>query len=235
MWTRELLKTNAKTVLARSYWRTFLVCLAASVLTGKANDEFTIHLDEEHLDGLLGFLARTAALVAMLAALAWTIFGANVLIVGWKRYMMENRLGDSPFDTLFSAFGGPHYTNVVKGMLWMNVKIFLYSLLFVVPGIIKSYEYYFVPYLLAENPQMSHERAMSLSTWMTEGEKMNIFVLELSFIGWHLLGALAFGIGNFFVIPYEEATKAELYAAMRAKAFHLGLTDEVELGGFIRY
>lgn len=235
MWTRELLKTNAKTVLSRSYWRTFLVCLAASLLTGDVLSEITVNLDEQSLSGFAALLAGTGALVLMLLALGWAVFGANVITVGQKRYMMENRLGESPFDTLFSAFHGESYWNVVKGMLLTNVKIFLYSLLLVVPGIIKSYEYTFVPYLLAENPQMSPARAMELSGQMTDGEKWNIFVLDLSFIGWNLLGALALGLGGYFVTPYVEATRAELYAAMRAKVFAMGLSDEYELGGFIRY
>ena len=168
------------------------------------------------------------------AALAWSIFGANPIIVGWKRYMMESRLGKCPFDTLFSAFSHD-YTNVVKVMFLKELRVFLYSLLLVIPGIIKSYELYLVPYLLAENPQMEADRAMELSTLLMEGEKWNVFVLELSFFGWHLLGSLAFGLGHFFVIPYEQATYAELYAAMRAKAFALGYSDQQELSDFIRY
>ena len=234
MWTNDLLKNNAKQVLRRNYWSVFAVCLAASLLTGDLENKINVNVDAEHLHGLAGFLVSTSALLVAIAALAWGIFGANVISVGWKRYMMENRVGQSPFDTLFSVFGAPGYGNVVKGMLLRNIKIFLYSLLFAIPGIIKHYQYYFVPYLLAENPQMQPDRAMQLSTQMTDGEKMNIFVLELSFSGWHILGGMLV-IGGFFVTPYVEATMAELYAAMRAKAFALGRSDKMELSGFVRY
>lgn len=233
MWTRELLKNNAKAVLRRTYWRSFLVCLVAGLLTGRLLN-LTSRLQADDLHGLLGLLAGLLGLVLGLAALAWSIFGVTALTVGWKRYMMESRLGNSPFDTLFSGF---HigYMNSVKVMVWYGVQVFLYTLLLVVPGIIKSYEYCLVPYLLAENPYLEPRRALELSKLMTDGEKWNIFVLQLSFIGWFILGSLAFGLGNLFVTPYYEAAFAELYAALRAKAFSLGYTDEHELGGFVKH
>jgi uncharacterized membrane protein len=143
-------------------------------------------------------------------------------------------VGKPPFETLFAGFG-PQYKNLVKGQFYANLRIFLFTLLLIIPGIIKSYEYFFVPYLLAENPSMAPARAAALSRQMADSEKWNIFVLQLSFLGWFILGALTFGIGRFFVEPYYQATMAELYAAMRAKAFALGYTDAQELGDFIRY
>ncbi|MBQ7858521.1 MAG: DUF975 family protein [Faecalibacterium sp.] len=239
MWTRELLKTNAKRVLQHNYWRTFLVCLAAGVLTGAYNngEKVTEEIVAEgggFLAGLAAVIVAILAIVIALVALGWGILGANVLQVGWKRYMMENRLGDAPFDTLFSGFHGS-YWNIVKAMFFTNLKIVLYCLCFIVPGIIKAYEFYFVGYLLAENPDMEPARAQQLSTLMTDGEKWNIFILECSFFGWNMLSLVTFGISALFVSPYYEATMAELYAAMRAKAFALGYTDEQELGGFIQH
>jgi len=238
MWTRELLKTNAKRALQHNYWRTFLVCLAAGVLTGAhSNDErITYEMTAEGglISGLAAALLALIAVVAAVVAFCWLFLGANVLIVGWKRYMMENRVGNAPFDTLFSGFHSG-YRNIVKTMFFTQLKIFLCTLALIVPGLIKEFEYYFVPYLLAENPQMDSERAQQLSTLMTDGEKWNIFVLELSFLGWHLLSTVTFGLSALFVSPYREATLAELYAAMRAKAFALGYTDEQELGGFIQH
>lgn len=234
MWTRELLKSNAKNVLSHRYWRTFLVCLAAGILTGSIGTRFTLEWNADDLPVFIGLLAGILGVILGIFALAWSIFCANVLTVGWKRYMMESRVGDSPFDTLFSAFSSG-YGNVVKAMFLRSLHIFLYGLLLVIPGIIKSYEYGMVPYLLAENPQMEPHRAMELSKLMTDGEKWNIFVLDLSFFGWNLLNAITAGFASLFIAPYYEATFAELYAALRAKAFALGYTDSKELGDFIRY
>ena len=107
-----------------------------------------------------------------------------------------------------------------------------YSKLFIIPGIIKSYEYCMVPYILAENPQISCERAFELSRQMTKGEKWKIFVLGLSFIGWVIVGMLCCCVGQFFVQPYIEATYAELYQVMREKAHGLGFSDYSELPVF---
>ena len=113
-----------------------------------------------------------------------------------------------------------------------ELYIFLWALLFIIPGIVKSYEYYMVPYILAENPNISSARAFELSRIMTNGEKWNIFVLELSFMGWQILGMLACCIGTYFVLPYMDSTFAELYEAMRAKVFDMGVTGEDELCNF---
>ena len=157
------------------------------------------------------------------------------MVVGSRRYFMESRLGESPFGTLFSAFGGPHYLNVVFVQFMKSLFIFLWSLLFIIPGIVKAYQYRMVDYLLAENPSMDYHRALELSRQTTAGEKWDMFVLDLSFIGWFWLGALALGIGVLFVAPYYEATWAEFYAAMRAKTFASNMADETELGDFYRH
>lgn len=107
----------------------------------------------------------------------------------------------------------------------------LWSLLFIIPGIVKSLAWSQVPYLLAENPGMSGKRARELSDQMTMGHKWDLFVLGLSFIGWNLLGALACGVGVLFVAPYVQATYAEAYAFLRAQALEKGLALPGEFPG----
>lgn len=117
-------------------------------------------------------------------------------------------------------------------MFLMELYTGLWGLLFVIPGIIKHYEYFFVPYLLSENPAMETKRAFELSKEMSNGRKWDIFVMELSFFGWYLLGALCCGIGVFFVSPYYEASMAELYAASRAYVLQNGIAGTMELFGY---
>ena len=117
-------------------------------------------------------------------------------------------------------------------MFLLNLKILLWSFLFIIPGIIKSYEYYMVPYILSENPKISSKRAFEISKEMTDREKFDIFWLSLSFFGWYLLGSLTCGIGNLFVEPYIQATFAELYQVEREKAHSNGFSDFTELPGF---
>ncbi len=178
------------------------------------------------------FLVVLGFMVGLVISFGWSAFIAGPVIVGKNRYFMEHRAFDSKFERLFWSFRSGRYMNVVKIMFWRDVKIFLWSLLFVIPGIIKSYEYCMVPYILAENPRISSERAFELSKRMTRGEKWKIFVLQLSFIGWYLIGAVCCCVGGVFVDPYFEATFAELYQVMREKAHGLGFADYNDLPGF---
>ena len=88
-------------------------------------------------------------------------------------------------------------------------------MLFVIPGIIKAYEYRMIPFILAENPDIKMEDAFALSKRMMDNEKLNAFVLDISFIGWMILGALSCGIFHiFYVNPYYQLTNAELYLVL---------------------
>lgn len=107
-------------------------------------------------------------------------------------------------------------------MLVSKVYIFLWSLLLIIPGIIKAYAYRMVPYILADNPNIGVNEAITLSNEMTRGHKFDMFVLDLSFIGWYILGSIALGIGVLFVMPYENATNAELYLVLRKEALRNG-------------
>ena len=103
-------------------------------------------------------------------------------------------------------------------MLLMSLFIFLWSLLLVIPGIYKAYEYRMIPYLLAEDSNLSFSEAKRLSSAMMYGEKWDAFVLDLSFILWHALSSITWGlVGIFWVNPYIQYTNAELYKAVRTK------------------
>lgn len=252
MWTRALLKANAKTVLRRSYWKVFVMCLISSILIGEIDLNFNLfsHSADSReviarISNVLGgdlltiitgtvfaMMGVLALILILVAALCWVILFTPIIEVGRCRYMIENRVQDASLGTLFSGFT-TNYWNLVSGMFYVNLRIVLYTLLLIIPGVIKSYQYTFVPYLLAENPDLDAARAAEISTIMSDGEKWNIFVLDLSFIGWNLLGSLLFGIGSLFVTPYYQATKAELYAAMRAKVLASGYVTEAELSGQI--
>jgi uncharacterized membrane protein len=150
--------------------------------------------------------------------------------VGQNRFYLQNRLGLGDVGTLFSAFK-PGYMNVVKTVFIKNIYIVLWSMLFLIPGIIKTFEYFMVEYILAENPHMDSARAIEISRQMTQGQKMDMFILGLSFIGWILLSVMSCGIGFLFLTPYMEATYAELYTVLREKAILEGTVSIEELTG----
>ena len=108
--------------------------------------------------------------------------------------------------------------DIIKAMLYKGVLNFLWYLLLIIPGIVKSYAYMMVPYILAENPNIGYKRALELSDQMTYGHKLNIFVLRLSFFGWYFLGVMCCCVGVIFVVPYENATMAELYLVLKGQA-----------------
>lgn len=182
---------------------------------------------------IMSSLILVSIIVAVvILSCGWSAFVADPLTVGKNRYYMEHRAFPTTWTKLFYSFRTGRYFNIVKIMFLMRIKIFLWSLLFIIPGIIKSYEYYMIPYILAENPQITTERAFELSRKMTKGEKLHIFGLELSFIGWHILGILCCCVGGYFLDPYIHATFAELYEVMREKAHGTEISDYAELPGF---
>lgn len=160
----------------------------------------------------IGFLVLAVVIVVSLITLVFSIFVGNVLEVGGRKFYIENMYSNPGAGRLGFGFSCGYYRNVVKVMFLKQFFIFLWSLLLVIPGIIKAYEYYMVPYLLAEYPDMSWSEAAARSRDMMYGNKWNTFVLELSFLPWELLSAITWGIaGVLFVNPYVDATKAELY------------------------
>ena len=119
----------------------------------------------------------------------------------------------------FQSFG-----RTVLCFLLMNIFIFLWTLLFIVPGIIKSYAYSMTRFILTENPNVTSRQAIDLSQDIMRGHKGKLFVLHLSFIGWHLLGLLTCGLlGVFFTNPYLQLTEAVFYQDVKADAIARGV------------
>ena len=131
--------------------------------------------------------------------------------VGRARFFLRGFEDDVRVSNLVSTFNSREYWKIVKTQFLRGFFNFLWYLLLIIPGIIKSYEYSMVPYILAEEPNLDSSEIITRSRDMTDGHKFDMFVLQLSFIGWNILGALLFGIGIIFVTPYKEATYAQLY------------------------
>ena len=218
MWNRQQVKEQAKQIMKRNYWKMFVVTLLAGTLSGekttiieKVQDFASNNLSYDAQPIFYSFIS-----VASILGILYTIFIGNVIVVGKNGYFIKNHDENSELSEIFSGFKG-NYFNVVKIMFLMDLKTLLWLFLFIVPGVIKAYEYSMIPYLLAENPNLSASQAFSLSKQMTTGQKMDLFVLDLSFLGWIILGALCCGIGLLFVQPYPEATKAEVYLILKQR------------------
>ena len=109
-----------------------------------------------------------------------------------------------------------NYWHKVWTMLWMSILIGLWSLLLLIPGIIKAFSYAMTPYIIEEYPELSSTEAIHRSRMMMRGHKFDLFWLELSFIGWGFLCLLTAGIGFFWLIPYMETSIAAFYEEVKA-------------------
>lgn len=238
MWNRCQLKENAKAVLRVSYWKAFLVSFILVLITNNGIASF--NYNQNDFDGFSPAIERFLSLpvVAMLIGMLFSLTIASFLIsifvlgpleVGAQHYFLESTQMRFRLENITRGFTGGKYRNVVMTMLLRNIYIFLWSLLLLIPGIIKSYSYAMVPFLLAENPGIPPSRAIEMSMAMTEGHKWRMFVLTLSFIGWFLLGTLALGVGILFVFPYYDTTQAELYVALRTIALDKRIISLAEL------
>ena len=224
MWTRSELKEKAKAYVKRSYWPLVLVSLILAVITGgfsnggnSGRDYSTdwsggvdggdiasritgniTGIDWALVGGIMAIAAVFAVAVIAIAVIV-SIFVLNPIEVGCRRYFIEAAYGEvtmKNISVLVMSFKDGKYGNIVKTMFLKGLYQFLWSLLLIVPGIVKSYEYRMIPYILAENPDVTTEEAFRLSKEMMDGEKWETFVLDLSFIGWALVAGITCGIAG---------------------------------------
>ena len=223
MWTRAMLKTNARAALKKNYVNVVIASLIFAFISGafgsssagnRGASSFTAGNLSKDFISFLTMILGIIIIIGIIGILL-TIFVFNPLKVGVQKFFIENHYSNSGLSSLLWAFK-TNYSNTVKTMFLMQVYLFLWSLLFAIPGIIKSYSYRLVPYILADNPDMNSDDAITLSREMMNGQKLEVFVLDLSFFLWWILSSITFNIvGILYVFPYIYATDAELYLAIK--------------------
>jgi len=240
MWTRRELKERAKNVLRGNYWKAFLISLVILIAGGEGGGGSSVGGNSGRNNGYGGYgsffygmdyeqiiamvlLTLAGAFILILFILALRVFLGYPLEVGGRRYFVQSAQYFDNRGCFRFAFDGRHYLAIVGSMFLKGLQNFLWFLLFIIPGIVKAYAYSMVPYILADNPNIGARKAIRLSNQMTYGYKFDMFILDLSFIGWKLLGLLALVIGVLFVQPYVDATKAELYLVLRKNALDKGI------------
>lgn len=245
-WNRPHFKATGKGIFLSHYWPFVGAVVLTLVLSGNAVilqlNQWSNELMDflwtmgvipppdwlvtlERYTGLFPSLSLGAALVIALL-LAWPYE------VGLCRFLLEHSAGKkAPFSRVGFGFQN-NYGNVVLTQFMRALFTFLWSLLLIIPGIIRGIGYFAVPYILAENPNLSWRRTIQLSLSMTDGYKWRIFVFQLSYLGWYILDALTLGIlGVFFVSPYYYAAQTEVYRFLRERALAEGLATPEELPG----
>ncbi len=182
---RSELKMRAKQSLAGN-WGTAIIVMIVYML----------------VNSLLGSTG-IGALVTGLVGVGYVSFYLSIL-----------RAKGASLESCISAITDNIGTKFVSTLL-VSLYTFLWSLLFVIPGIVKGYAYAMTPYILIDRPELSATEAIDESQKMMDGHKMDLFILELSFIGWILLSMVTCGIAIFYVEPYMSATRAAFYLELK--------------------
>ena len=178
--------------------------------SGSTNDE--IPLVAMIVIGLIVFII---SLFIMAIGLAVRYLLLVPFEYGCRKFFRKNLDEPAKLSNIVYVFDS-HYKNVIKTAFMTDLFIYLWSLLFIIPGIIKTYEYRLVPYIVSENPTISFKEAQAESAKLMKGNKWKSFILDLSFIGWDLLSLCTFGLLEiFFVGPYKASTDAALYESLK--------------------
>lgn len=238
MWSRAELKEKAKKVLREIYWSALGISIVIALAgggngwggrsSGSRSSRNSYHWNIDN-GRFINWTVISIALIVIAIIIAFRVFIGYALEVGGRRYFVQSAQYRDNKGCFGFGFDQENYMGIVKTMLVTSILIFLWTLLLIIPGIIKAYAYRMVPYILADNPNIGVREAIALSSEMTRGHKFDMFVLDLSFIGWYLLGALALGIGMIFVMPYENATNAELYLVLRKNALENNMCSREDL------
>ncbi len=156
--------------------------------------------------------------IALLINFIVTVLIWNPLEVGCKKFFIQCEYGTAEIKSIWSTLNKADRNHIGWVMFLRTLFINLWTMVFIIPGIVKQYEYMMVPFLLAEDPQIDRKKAFRKSREMMKGNKWAAFVLDLSFIGWSLLGIMTLGLLNvFFTGPYQYLTQAQLYFRLKER------------------
>lgn len=200
---------NAALAALKGRWAPAVVCTIVFLLASSVLSVFSVLLDVENQQ--FSFI-----LIASLCSIVVSVFLYSPLTVGYYNTMKEvYTRGEEKMTASMFRIG---YGNVIRnglGMLLMQVFIFLWCLLLLIPGIIKSFSYALTPFLLVDNPELTPNQALNLSSKMMKGHRFDLFWLILSFIGWIFIGILTLGIAYFWLLPYMYASISAFYEDVR--------------------
>lgn len=213
MKSNQYYKNEALSAL-RGNWANALVAtiiLVALALFFSSNDAINSYYQRIVINPFIGYSLTFVSLFVLLP-----------LAVGYSNSMRvlletgDNRLTNNSF-----SLGFGNWLHVVWGMILSTIYIFLWTLLLIIPGIIKSYSYALTPYILVEHPEMSANEAIEESMRLMDGHKFDLFYLQFSFIGWAILSILSLGLGVFWLIPYQMTAQAAFYRDIKNGAMPL--------------
>ena len=211
------LRLKARESLKGNYWYAVMVAFVAAIFGALMinGGSYSVNIEERatELFGNLPTIVKTYLIIAASTAGAINFVAfilGGVVQLGYAQYLLkqQDREVNSVKD-LFSQFD--RFSQGFLQAFLRGLYTFLWTLLFIIPGIVKSFAYAMTPFLMAEDPNLTAKEAIKLSQERMMGHKGELFCLGLSFIGWSLLAALTGGIGNIFLNPYMNAAYAAFY------------------------
>lgn len=219
---RIRIKENGKLHYQNNKWQNVLVILINVLIAGGVQVIVRVSNQEAFL-----------MMFMLLVSIAVTILLTNIVAMGSATWFHRSiKTEGLKMEEMFWPFKEDYGGNVLM-MFLISLYTALWSMLFVVPGIVKGYSYSLAMYIKSENPNIPASKAIELSTRMTNGHKMDLFVLDMSFIGWEILSAFTLNIlGILYVMPYQYAAKAFAYEEIKEEALANQIVSEAELYGY---
>lgn len=199
MISRKWLKENAKNQL-KNNWGLAISAIIVSMLISLI-PEILIYIDPESLT------------IATLVQIISLIITAPIAIGQCKLFINLSNNDNPKFSDVWFGF-----RNILKALgvtLLVGIAVSIGTILFIIPGIIVSFMYSQVYYIMAQHPEMSVIEILKESSKIMKGHKMELFILELSFIGWIILTTITFGIAGVYVLPYYSATLSNFYLTIK--------------------
>ncbi|MCL2024719.1 MAG: DUF975 family protein [Coriobacteriia bacterium] len=237
------LKTKAKEVFDRNTWHLMLgyalaVALPTLIVGGSGaystwdttSTSSLSSLNADAPEALIVLFILLAVLLMLSTFLIIILIGASLLsslpMSAYQRMCL--RAHDGVAVEVESLVDVKEYWSKLLWLnFWMGFKIFLWSLLFVIPGIVAMYRYALAPYILFENPGKSPAQCITESSMLMKGRKGALFTLDLSFILWGLLVVFTGGIATFFVTPYHTLTRAGFYREVVPKSDNTSASTDI--------
>lgn len=243
---RQDLKQAGKNLFKKNYWYSVLIAFLISLGESSGFSFSTSSSDSSSLEGFDFSAAEnvvfsapviTALSSAVVVLTVLSIFVFSSLRSGGIRYFLKSRKNLSvDLGEVIQNFKDKTFLNVAKVTFFKNLFITLWMLLFIVPGIIKIFEYWAIDYILAVRPDIDRKEAHRLSKILMDGNKWDCFVLGFSFIGWEILSLFTFGIlGILYVNPYEQATYVEFFCDLRLQALAKGVITPNDIPDYEAY
>ncbi len=140
------------------------------------------------------------------------------MMLGFIKMMLGYVRGTERMEVegIFSAFDSTYYWKSMGLYLLQGIYTFLWTLLFIIPGIVKYCSYFFAPYILADNPTMTAEESICRSMQIMEGHKMQLFMMLLGYVLLATLSSLLLFIPMLWIFPYYQVTLAKFYEEVKA-------------------